>query len=134
MIDALPIGGGHVFGMSFGTFLLDMFVIFLLIIWFWLLIRVVSDLFRRDDTSGLGRVLWVICLVLLPYLGIFAYLLTQGWGMTEREQQFSALARQSLRGAPSFSVADEIAKLDGLKASGSLSDVEHRKLRARLLG
>jgi len=133
MLDGFAAPGGHVFGMSFGTFLLDMFVIFLLVTWFWLLIRVVSDLFRRNDISGLGKVLWVIFLVLLPYVGIFAYLLTQGWGMTEREQQ-SELARSSQRGMAGLSIADEITKLDGLKATGSLSDAEHRKLRGRLIG
>lgn len=134
MLDGIAAGDGHVFGMTFGTFVLDMFVIFLLVTWFWLLIRVFSDLFRRDDATGLGRVMWVIFLVLIPYIGIFAYLLTQGWGMTAREQEQSALARVSLRAGPAFSVADEIAKLDALRAKGSLTEAEHLKLRGRLLG
>ena len=77
--------GGHLFGMSFGTFLLDMLFIFFFVIWFWILIRVMMDLFRREDISGGAKVLWVIFLVVLPYIGIFAYLLTQGWSMGERD-------------------------------------------------
>jgi hypothetical protein len=125
--------GGHLFGMSFGTFLLDMLFIFFFVIWFWILIRVLMDLFRRTDISGGAKVLWVIFLVLLPYVGIFAYLLTQGWGMGERDLEQAEAAREQIRSAVGFSVADELVKLDQLKASGSITEDEYRKLRAKLI-
>lgn len=125
--------GGHLFGMTFGTFLLDLLFIFFFVIWFWILIRVMVDLFRRSDISGGAKVLWVIFLVVLPYIGIFAYLMTQGWGMGERDVAQAEAAREQLRSVVGFSVADEIVKLDQLKASGSISEAEYAKLRAKLI-
>ena len=66
--------------MKFMTFLLDVMIVFIFIMWFWLLITVMADLFRRDDAGGSAKVIWIVALVLLPYLGVFAYLLTQGSG------------------------------------------------------
>jgi uncharacterized membrane protein len=125
--------GGHLFGMSFGTFLLDMMFIFFFVIWFWILIRVMVDLFRRKDISGGAKVLWVIFLVVLPYIGIFAYLLTQGWSMGERDVEQAEAAREQIRSVVGFSVADELVKLDQLKASGSITEEEYRTLRAKLI-
>jgi uncharacterized membrane protein len=119
--------------MTFGTFLLDALFIFFFVVWFWILIRVLVDLFRRQDVSGLGKVLWVIFLVVLPYIGIFAYLVTQGWGMSERDVEQAAAAREQLRSVVGFSVADEIEKLDKLKASGSISEEEYNTIRAKLI-
>lgn len=125
--------GRHFGGMTFGTFLLDALLIFFFIVWFWILIRVLSDLFRRRDIGGGAKVLWVIFLVVLPYIGIFAYLLTQGWGMDEREVARASAVRDEIRSAVGFSVADELVKLDQLKAQGSISEDEYRKLRAKLV-
>ena len=123
----------HLGGVGFGNFLVDLFVIFMFVLWIWLLISVFSDLFRRDDISGGGKVLWVIFLIILPYLGVLAYVLTQGGGMAERQQAQAEKARADLRDMVGFSVADEIRKLDELKASGSISEAEYTKLRARLV-
>ena len=76
--------------------------------WFWPLITVTSDLFRRHDVNGIRKVLWVILLIVLPYVGIFAYLLTQGRGMAERNQARAQHARDELRHMVDFSTADEI--------------------------
>jgi hypothetical protein len=103
------------------------------ILWFWLLMTVASDLFRRHDISGFGKVLWVILLIVLPYIGIFAYILTQGRGMAERNKEQAKLAREHLRQAVGFSVADEIEKLDRLKSTKSISDDEYTRLRAQLV-
>ncbi|ADG20095.1 hypothetical protein QF000_001682 [Paraburkholderia atlantica] len=120
-------------GFTFPNFLADVFSIFIFILWFWLLITVSSDLFRRHDVSGWGKVLWVIFLIILPYIGIFAYLLTQHRGMAERDQARAKQVREDLRNVVGFSVADEIEKLDKLKASGSISADEHSRLRAKLV-
>src|SRR5215510_16294680 len=97
-------------GFTFPNFLVDVFSLFIFILWFWLLITVAGDLFRRRDVSGFGKVLWVILLIVLPYIGIFAYLLTQGGGMAERSAEQARHAREELRATLGFSVADEIAK------------------------
>jgi Phospholipase_D-nuclease N-terminal len=120
-------------GFTFTNFVTDIFAIFMFILWFWLLITVTSDLFRRHDVSGFVKVLWVILLIVLPYVGIFAYLLTQGRGMAERNQARAQHARDELRHMVGFSTADEIEKLDRLKSSGSISDKEYSLLRARLV-
>ena len=125
--------GAHIGGVTFGTFLLDALFIFFFVVWFWILIKVLMDLFRRKDMSGTAKVLWVIFLVVLPYIGIFAYLLTQGWSMGERDVEQAEAAREQLRSVVGFSVADEIVKLDKLKADGAISEEEYRKIRAKLI-
>ena len=64
---------------------------------FWLLIIIASDLFRRHDVSGFGKVLRIILLIVLPYIGIFAYLFAQGRGMAERKQARTTVARKEVR-------------------------------------
>jgi len=120
-------------GFTFANFLADVFSIFVFILWFWLLITVTGDLFRRHDISGFGKVIWVIVLVLLPYIGIFAYLLTQGKGMAERNEARTQQAKDQLRHIVGFSAADEIEKLQRLKTAGTISDTEFAKLRERLV-
>ncbi|MGE3144773.1 MAG: SHOCT domain-containing protein [Pseudorhodoplanes sp.] len=121
-------------GYTFTNFIANAFAVFVFILWLWLLITVFSDLFSRSDVSGFGKVLWVIFLIFLPYLGVFAYLLTQGYGMAERNKTRAEKSRDELRQIVGFSVADEIEKLDRLKASGSITGEEYARLRARLLG
>lgn len=120
-------------GFTFTNFVTDVFAIFMFVLWFWLFITVASDLFRRHDISGFAKVAWIIFLILLPYIGIFAYLLTQGRGMAERNQEAAKNAQKELRQIVGFSAADEIEKLDKLKASGSITEDEFKTLRARLI-
>ena len=72
---------------TFGDVLWSMLIFFAWVIWFWLLITVFSDLFRRHDTSGGMKVLWVIFVIVLPYLGVFIYLIAESKGMAERNMQ-----------------------------------------------
>jgi len=120
-------------GFTFSNFLADVFAVFMFVLWFWLFIITVSDLFRRHDVSGFGKVCWVILLIILPYIGIFAYLLTQGRGMAERNEARARQTQEDLRKFVGFSAADEIEKLDRLKAAGSISEQEYGRLRARLV-
>ena len=120
-------------GFTFTNFVAEAFTVFMFILWLWLLITITSDLFRRTDVSGFIKVLWVILLIVLPYIGIFAYLLTQGRGMAERDQARAQHAREELRHLVGFSAADEIEKLDRLKSSGSISEKEYAALRTRLV-
>jgi Phospholipase_D-nuclease N-terminal len=118
---------------SFAHFVADAFAVFIFILWFWLFITTASDLFRRRDISGFGKVLWIILLIVVPYIGIFAYILTQGGGMAERNRSQARQVREELREAVGFSVADEIAKLDQLKSKNAVSQEEYVRLRARLV-
>jgi hypothetical protein len=120
-------------GFTFTNFVADVFAVFMFVLWFWLFVIVASDLFRRHDVSGFGKVCWVILLIILPYVGIFAYLLTQGRGMAERNQAQAKQAQDDLRKFVGFSAADEIEKLDRIKAAGSISEKEYAGLRARLV-
>jgi Phospholipase_D-nuclease N-terminal len=118
---------------SFGNFLLDVLAIFVFVMWFWLLITVIGDLFRRHDTSGIAKAIWVIVLILFPYIGVFIYLITQSRGMAERSGQRAQQARDELRQIVGFSAADEIDKLERLKTAGTISNEEYTRLRARLM-
>ena len=120
-------------GFTYRNFLLDALAIFVLIVWFWLLITVAADLFRRHDISGWIKALWVIAWIVIPYLGVLAYLIFQGRGMAERNVQQAQQARDDLRRVVGFSVADEIEKLNKLKLAGSISDAEFTQLRAKLV-
>src|SRR5262245_50956073 len=108
-------------GFTFSNFLMDALAIFAFVVWFWLLVVIYGDLFRRHDISGWGKALWVIALVLTSYLGIFAYLITQGRGMAERSVQQTQQAREELRRVVGYSVADEITKLEQHKKSGDIN-------------
>ena len=85
-------------GFSFANFLMDVLTLFAFVIWFWLAISVFGDLFRREDISGWGKALWVIGVILFPYIGVLAYMISQGKGMAERTPQRSpvGLLRGSL--------------------------------------
>jgi hypothetical protein len=120
-------------GFTYRNFLMEIVAVFAFVVWFWLLIVIYGDLFRRHDISGWGKALWVLALVLFSYLGIFVYLVTQGRGMAERNAERTQQARDELRSIVGFSVADEITKLDQLKKSGSITEVEYGRLRAKLI-
>jgi Phospholipase_D-nuclease N-terminal len=120
-------------GFTYRNFLMDALAIFIFIMWFWLFISITSDLFRRHDISGWGKAIWIIVLILVPYIGVFAYLISQGRGMAERNMQQAQQARDEIRRAAGFSAADEIEKLDRLKKAGSISDAEFTRLRTQLV-
>ena len=118
-------------GFTFTNFLVDVFSVFMFVVWFWLLITIFGDLFRRRDMSGLGKTFWVIVLLVLPYLGVFIYVISQGRGMAQRQNERFQQARDDLRQVVGFSVADELEKLERLKSTGAISNDEYTRLRAR---
>lgn len=120
-------------GFTFRNFLVDAFTIFMFFILIWLLITVFADLFSRRDISGFAKVIWTIVLIVFPYLGVFAYILTQSNGMYERRLEQAQQARDDFRRVVGFSVADELEKLNRLRAAGTVSDQEYGRLRARLV-
>ena len=120
-------------GFTFANFLMDVLAVFVFVVWLWLLVTILGDLIQRRDISGLGKTVWVIFMILTPYIGVFAYLIFQGRGMADRTVQQAQQARDELRRVVGFSIADEIEKLDHLKKSGSLTGEEYARLRARLV-
>jgi hypothetical protein len=120
-------------GFTYRNFLMDALTIFVFIVWFWLLISVARDLFRRHDISGWGKAVWVIALIIFPYISVLVYLISQSRGMAERENEAMQQTRDELRRVVGFSAADEIQKLDRLKQAGSINDAECARLRARLV-
>ncbi|HEX3980315.1 MAG TPA: SHOCT domain-containing protein [Acidimicrobiales bacterium] len=119
----------------FGT-MLGLFVFF---IWFWLLIVIFGDIFRSRDMGGGAKALWVIFVIVFPFLGILIYLIARGGKMHERAEQaaqnqqkaFDDYVKQTA-GAGSSS-SDELAKLADLKAKGVLTDAEFEAQKAKIL-
>ena len=110
---------------------------FLFFIWIWLLVIVFSDVFRSHDLSGWAKALWIIFIILVPYLGVFVYLIARGHKMQEHAvqaaQQQDAAMRQYVQSVTTVSPADELAKLADLKAKGVIDDAEYERLKAKAL-
>jgi Phospholipase_D-nuclease N-terminal len=115
-----------------------MLIFFAFVIWIWILITVLVDIFRRHDTSGFAKVLWIIFIIVLPYLGVFVYLIAEHKGMTERaiKQQEAAQSQmdkyvQSV--AAQTDPAEQIAKAKGLLDAGTISQVEFDQIKQKAL-
>jgi hypothetical protein len=121
----------------FVSVLWTMAVFFAWIIWFWLLITVFSDLFRRHDVAGFTKVLWIIFVIILPYLGVLIYLLVNHDGMTERAVKDQQAAQRQLddhiRSVAPASSTEEIAKAKQLLDSGAINQAEYESLKAKAL-
>jgi hypothetical protein len=115
-----------------------MVIFFVWVLWFWLLFTVFADIFRRQDLSGWGKAGWLIFTILLPYLGVFVYLISQSSGMTERnlaraqEQraQFDGYVREA---AGSGGAASEIGQAKELLDSGAITQAEFDALKQKAL-
>ena len=118
---------------TFGDFLLAVLYVFAWVILFFLIINVFSDLFRRHDVSGWVKALWIIFVILFPFLGVLVYLITQHAGMAQRQSRDVREARDEIRRQVGFSVADELEKLDRMKSEGKLSEEEYQRLRGQLV-
>ena len=123
---------------NFASFLWDMLLVFAFVIWFWLLITVFADIFRRHDTSGFAKVLWMIFVIILPYFGVFIYLIANHDGMTERSMK-QAQAQQAQMDqyvqsvAGSGGAAAEIEKAKGLLDSGAITQAEFDSMKSKAL-
>jgi Short C-terminal domain/Phospholipase_D-nuclease N-terminal len=122
-------------GQVFWSFL--WFVMFF--IWIWILITVFADIFRSRDLSGWGKALWVIFVIVFPYLGVFIYLIARGRHMSEHAIEAAqaqdaaqrAYIQQAAGAAPS--PADELHRLADLKDRGVIDDAEFTKLKAKVV-
>lgn len=119
--------------------LIWMIEIFLFVVWFWLLMNVMGDLFRDHEMSGGVKAVWIIALIVSPFIGVFVYLLVRGNGMAARsaramqeaQTRFDSYVRSV---AGSEGPADQIQKAKALLDSGTISAAEFEKLKAKALG
>jgi hypothetical protein len=115
-----------------------MFIFFAWVIWFWLLITVFGDIFRRHDTSGVAKVFWIIFVIVLPFLGVFVYLIANHDGMTERnieraKSQQAQMDQYVKSVAGGGGAAAEIEKAKGLLDSGAITQAEFDAIKQKAL-
>ena len=130
----MPIGD-----FTLGDALLTVIEIFLFIVYFWILIAIIGDLFRDHQMSGWGKAGWIVVLLFVPLLGMLIYLIARGEGMRERavreradmQRHMDAYVRET---AGTSSPVDQLAKLSDLKEKGAISDAEFEREKAKLLG
>jgi hypothetical protein len=116
----------------------SMFIFFLWILWFWLLFMCFADIFRRHDLSGFGKTAWIIFMIILPFLGVFIYIISQGSGMHERSaqqvqsqrQEFDTYVRET---AGSGGAAGEIERAKALLDQGTINQSEFDAIKAKAL-
>lgn len=119
--------------------LVTVLAIFFFVIWIWILITIISDLFRDHETSGWVKAFWILFLVVIPFLTALVYLIVRGKGMRDRaiaeqaeiQKQMNQYIREQ---AASASPADELAKLADLRDKGTISAEEYEKLKAKVTG
>ncbi len=120
-----------------GEALLTALMVFFLVIWIWILITILTDLFRDEKVSGVVKAVWVFFLVFLPFLTGLIYLIARGGGMRERTLAAERESKQEMDGyirdTAGTSPADELAKLADLKAKGTISDAEFERMKAKVL-
>ena len=114
-----------------------MLIFFAFFIWIWLLFIVFADLFRRSDTSGWAKVAWIVFIIILPYLGVFVYLIAEQKGMTERsvKQQRAAQAEmdQYVKSVARSDPTEQIAKGEELFKQGTITQAEFDQIKQRAL-
>lgn len=122
---------------DFGEALLLTLQVFFFVVWIWILLTILTDLFRDHELGGWSKAAWVIALVLVPFLSALVYLIARGSGMRDRAIQAQADAKQQMdtyiREQAHVSPADELHKLQELKEKGALSDEEFDRAKAKLL-
>ena len=116
--------------------------IFFVIIWIWILIAIISDLFRDHELSGWLKALWLFALLFIPVLTALIYLIARGDGMRKRsideqieaKKHFDEYVRQTAGASAGGSAADELARLGQMKADGTISEEEFQQLKAKVIG
>ena len=116
----------------------SMLIFFMWVIWIWILVTVLIDVFRRHDLSGWGKAAWTVFMIVLPFLGVFMYLITQGKEMAERRAEEVRASQASFDTyvrdvAGKSGPADQIAKAKELLDTGAIDQAEFEKLKSRAL-
>ena len=112
---------------------------FIWILWIFLLVRIIIDIFRSHDLGGVAKALWLIFVIIAPFLGVFVYVIARGKGMGERDlaqaqarnEQFQQYVRETA--GSSASTADELSKLAGLRDQGVITEAEFQQQKAKAL-
>ena len=116
----------------------SIFMIFLMVAWIWTIIGVISDVFRSDDLNGLSKAIWVLFIIVIPWVGVLCYIILRGQDMQERSVQVMVEAgekqRAYIQSVAASSTADELSKLAELKDKGVITDDEFETQKAKLLG
>ncbi|MGR3373895.1 MAG: SHOCT domain-containing protein [Pseudooceanicola nanhaiensis] len=130
-------------GFGFFDLIWSMFWFFLLIAWFWVLISVVADIFRSRDLGGFAKAIWVMFVILIPWLGVLVYLIARGGKMEEHNREAVASMEKAQReyimsvagtgGAAGASTTEQLEKLATLKEKGVLTEEEFAAQKAKLL-
>jgi hypothetical protein len=113
-----------------------MLIFFAWVIWFWILITIFADLFRRHDASGGKKALWIVFLILTPFLGVLIYLIANHEGMNERNLRQARASQEQFKDyvqSVSGGAAAEIEKAKGLLDSGAISQAEYDQIKAKAL-
>lgn len=123
--------------MEFLNIIGSIFMFFLFVAWIWVVISVITDIFRSDDLNGWGKGLWMMFVIVTPWLGVLAYLIFRGDGMQKRSMKAMAEAakaqRSYLQHVAGTSTADELTKLAELKEKGVITESEFKDQKAKLL-
>ena len=123
--------------MAFLHMLGSIFMFFLLVAWIWVVISVVTDIFRSKDLNGLDKGIWMFFVIIIPWLGVLAYLIIRGDAMQERTSDMLMKAddaqRKYIQNIAGVSTADELAKLADLKEKGIITDTEFENQKVKLL-
>jgi len=122
----------------FLNILWSMIIFFAWVAWIWVLVMIVSDLFRRHDKSGMGKAVWLVFLIVIPFVGVLAYLIANGNGMAQRNAERTQAAQAQFTDyvqsvAANGGSAGEIAKAKELLDSGAITQPEFDKLKAKVL-
>ena len=120
-----------------GDALLTTLAIFFFVIWIWIVITILMDIFRDHELSGWWKAVWVIFLIFIPFLTAFIYLIARGSGMRERaikeqadaKKHFDEYVRETAQTTP----VDELHKLEQLRQSGGITEDEYAKMKAKLI-
>ena len=117
--------------------LLSIFEFFLLVAWIWVVVAVISDVFRSNDLNGAERALWVLGIIIVPWVGVLVYLFIRGDSMAERSAQAAAeveeIRRTHNRNVTGQSTADELTKLAELRDKGVITEDELQAQKGKLL-
>jgi hypothetical protein len=111
---------------------------FLFVIWIWLLIAIFADIFRSHDLSGWGKAGWAILVVVVPFIGIFAYLIARGSKMSQHAIDDAAAQDAAFRARVQSAVTDDgstsqLNQLAALKSQGVISDEEYQRMKAKIV-
>ena len=120
----------------------SMLVFFAFFVWIWMAVTVFMDLVRRRDTSGFAKVLWIVAIIVLPFLGVLVYLVANHDGMAQRQAkdveraqaQFDEYVRQAVGSGSTSTPAAEVERAKALLDSGAITPDEFAKLKAKAVG